>query len=422
MYIMWLMCGTRSSWLYSHSVMYQMYSLPPSVDSVLKGTTQHVKDILMKIFWSLPEIMELSCSRLELFKMQNGGSTSIDMDIVCNDGIQPKLPIEFTSLFSIEIISCALFGKHPSLLILIGEDQWILWIGFLSISFDHNEINIIETLLSHYFHKDDKLSDIRYLAQPAMQDLIGQVYTIRTGSPCPLISVDNAELATVTIFLAQERQRALKQKMNLVLTRYCTQVGEAIFSKFCSLESMIELFNVNLSQNMQINDYILALLQVDFKQMSNFQHLQFVIYKCIIERIACLFRNEIHFCVENSFCHSFLCGCFSLSSSVLGNIEERIEKCLSEKMKDGFYCPHMWPSHVISAACQMIPILTQILHSDIQMIISRSCTYVIPNLVQLQTTQRLHNVGMILTNRPPNKPRCPPLLKQVRLWTIEELL
>ncbi|KAH9487520.1 hypothetical protein Btru_055438 [Bulinus truncatus] len=428
MFIMWLLCGLRPSFMYSHTLMYELYPLPDTVDHIFKQTfhpTAPVNNVLVKIFLALPEIMELSCSNLELLKMQTGSCSSLHMDIVCNDGIQPKLPLDFTTLFSIEIISCALFGKNPALLILIGSDKWILWLGFLNISFDHNETSIVENLFCKYFNNDDRISEIQQFAQGAVQDLSSFVYSLRNGSPCPIISADHPDMATQTIFLAQEHHRSLQQKFSLVLGKHCSHLIKSVASKSKTSshfkDAIMDVFNIRLCENTQINDYILSLLLVEKNRISAIQHLGFVIYKCILECVACLFRNEIHFCVEDSFCHSFLCGCLGPTSKNFDSesIEDKIEKCLAEKMKDGLYPPQMWPSHVLSAACEVVPVLTEVLELDILMITSRSMKCVIPKLVLLKTNQRLLNAGLILTNRPPNKPRCAPLLKQVRLWTVE---
>lgn len=433
MFIMWLMCGLRPSFMYSHTLMYQLYPLPERVSQVFE-LSEHpeplVSDTLMKIFLGLPEIMKLTCSSLLLFKMQNGGSTSLYMDIVCNDGIQPKLPVGFNCLFSIEIILSALFGKHPSLLILIGRDRWILWLGYLNISFDHNGTSIADNLFCRHFSHEEKISEIRYHAHHVILDLNGYVYSLRDGAPCPIISGDHADMAALTVALAQEHHRGLQQKFDLVLDKNCSRLVSSVIKKNFmgshDREIITEFLNLKVSQNLQINEYVLQLLRCDMNKVkyNAFQHLSYIVYKCVLERIACLFRTEIHFCIENGFCHSFLCGCLgpTFTSRDSDYVEDKIEKCLSDKMKDGPYSPHMWPSHVLSAACQIVPILTEVLEADIQMITSRSTKFVIPRFVQQQTNQRLRNAGLVLTNRPPSKPRCPPLLKQIRLWTTESLM
>ncbi|KAI8793647.1 hypothetical protein BgiBS90_006636 [Biomphalaria glabrata] len=428
MFIMWLMCGLRPSFMYSHTLMYELYPLPETVTQLYRQTNHlstSVNDVLMKIFLALPEIMELSCCSLELLKMQSGYCTSLYMDIVCNDGIQPKLPLDFTTMFSIEIISSPLFGKNPSLLILIGSETWIMWLGFLNITFDHNETSIVENLFCKYFNNEANIIDIQLTAKAAVQDLNSFVYSLRNGSPCPIISADHPDMATVNIFLAQEHHRSLQQAFGLALDKHCCHLIKSVTSKnrgdaHCK-EAMMDVFNIKLCENAQINEYILNVINVD--KTNDLRHLSFIIYKCVLECVACLFRNEIHFCVEDSFCHSFLCGCLGppFKNTDSESVETKLEKCLAEKMKDGLYPPQMWPAHVLSAARQVVPVLTELLEMDIMMVTSRSMKCVIPKLVLMRINQRLQNAGLTLTNRPPNKPRCPPLLKQVRLWSVENV-
>lgn len=413
--------------------MYQMYPLPETVKELFELLNEPVPEVinpLLKVFISFPEIMKLTCGNVLLFQMQHGGSTSLYMDIVCNDGIQPKLPDDFSCLFSVELILSMLFGKHPTLLILFGKDKFVLWLGYLFISFDDNETNIADNMFCRYFSNEEKISEIRLKAQRAINDLTGDVYRLRDASPCPVICGDFSDLAALTIYLGQEHHQELKQKFDSILVKDCSQLVSSIIKMNClkphDKEIVSKCLNVRVSQNAKINEYVLNLLKADMPKVlyNTTLHLTFLVYKCILERIASLFRTEIHSSIENSFCHSFLCGCLGPTYNIrdFGYIEGRIEKCLSAKMKGGLYSPDIWPPHVTSAACQIVPALTKVLEEDIKIITSKGLKYAIPDEFQLETNQRLRNSGLVLTNRPPSIPRRPPLLKQVRVWTIESLV
>ncbi|KAK0058242.1 hypothetical protein Bpfe_012243 [Biomphalaria pfeifferi] len=56
MFIMWLMCGLRPSFMYSHTLMYELYPLPETVTQLYQQTNHlstPVNDVLMKIFLAL---------------------------------------------------------------------------------------------------------------------------------------------------------------------------------------------------------------------------------------------------------------------------------------------------------------------------------------------------------------------------------
>ncbi|BFZ02122.1 hypothetical protein BsWGS_05162 [Bradybaena similaris] len=434
MYIQWLISGLRKDFIYSHSLMYQVYPLPDTVNDLFELLKEPVPEIinntLLKIFIGLPEIMKLTCSNILVFQMQHGGSTSIYMEIVCNDGIQPKLPHDFSCLFSVELILTVSFGKHPSILILIGKDKFVLWMGNLFISFDDDETSIAGNIFCRYFSHEEKISEIRLQAQQGIINLCGDVYKLRDASPCPIICGSFCDQAAMTISIAQEHHQELKQKFDSALVKACSALVSSIIAMNClkphDKEIIAKSLNVKISQNKKINEYVLKLLKTEMPKVlyNTTQHLSFLVYKCIVERLASLFRTEIHLNVENTFCHSFLCGCMgpTYNASLFGFIEGRVEKCLSEKLKGGLYSPDMWPPHVTSAACQIVPVLTKVLEEDVQMITSKSLKYVVPDSFQRQTSQRLKSVGLALTNRPLSKPRRPPLLKQVRYWNIESLM
>ncbi|GFO41047.1 hypothetical protein PoB_006755200 [Plakobranchus ocellatus] len=433
MYIMWLTCGVRPSRMYSYSLIHELYSLPYTVDEVFGVSEQPssaIKDCLVKIFLGLPEIMELTCGSLEMFTMQKGGTRSVQMDMVCNDGIKPKLPLEFVPLFSVEIILSALFGKNPSLLILIGKDVWILWLGYLSISFETNETFIIDNSFCRYFNTEEIASDIRYHAHHALLDMNGFVNSTRNGAACPFISGNHSDMATLTIELAQDHHRSLQQKFNMLLTEGCNRLMSNVINA-CKKKSIprkeviLDFLKHRVCYSSQINEFVLNFLDTNLSKIksSTSEQLNYLVYKCILERIACLFRNEIQFCSENRFCHSFLSGCVEFPVEWKGsnshNVEQKIEKCIPEKAWDRLKCPRIWPLHVLSAACRAIPVLLEVLEADISFVTSHCTKYVVPRSVQAQVNEQLHDTGMCLTNRPPNKPRCPPLLTQIRLWSSD---
>ncbi|RUS84873.1 hypothetical protein EGW08_007342 [Elysia chlorotica] len=433
MYIMWLTSGLRPSLMYSYSLMHRMYTLPDTVDQVFgvgEGLCRTIKDCLVKVFLGLPEIMELTCANLDVFCMQKGGTRTLPMDLVCNDGIKPKLPLSFVPLFSVEIILSALYGRNPALLILIGKDTWILWLGYLSISFDTNETVIVDNSFCRYFTPEDMAPDIRYHAHHVLLDMNGFVNSTRNGWPCPFITGHHPDMAQLIIELAQDYHRSLQQKFNMLLAEGCSQlVGRVLHA--CKRKSgpkkemILDFLKHRVCYTSQINEFVVNFLDTTLSKIksSTYEQLNYLIYKCILERVACLFRNEIQFCTENRFCHSFLCGCVSMPHDRKGfssrSLDQKIDKCLSDKAKDGLNCPRFWPPHVLSAACVAIPVLLEVLESDISFVTSRCTKFVVPRLAQDQVNTRLHDASMCLTNRPPNKPRCPPLLTQIRLWSTD---
>lgn len=413
MYTMWLTCGLRPSCMYSHSLVSQLYSLPDNVDRVFdvgEAPCKTVRDCLLKVFLGLPEIMELTCAKLDVFCMQKGGTRTLHMDLVCNDGIKPKLPVAFAPLFSVEIILSSLYGRNAALLILIAKDVWVLWLGYLGISFNNNETVILDNSFCRYFTMQDKAADIRYHAHHVLLDINGFVNTTRNGWPCPFITGNHTDMAELTIELAQDHHRSLQQKFNMLLSDGC----EKLLNKFLNWcksksgpkrEEILNTLKYRVCCTSQVNEFVLNFLETTKSKLKSKlpDHINYWIHKCILERIACLYRNEIQFCTENRFCHSFLCGCIAtphdrrgLSSS--RSLDQKIEKCRSEKARDGLNCPRFWPPHVLSAACVVIPVLLEVLESDIQIMTSGCTKYVVPVLVQENIRKILHDASMCLTN------------------------
>lgn len=442
MYATWLMGGLRPSFMYSHLMMFEFYSVPLHVKDILRllghPLPSMVNDTLVKLFIALPGIMDISCGSLDFFSMQLGGNSSFHMDIVINDGMNPRLPYNFTPLFTVEIISSRLMGKSPTILILIGEEKWFLWVGYLNISMNQST-SIADICLCQHFNHFDKIADIRKKGKYAIQEIKAYLFGEKEAASCPIMSYKNPEIIPLAISLTQQYHRSLQQKFDSVLDDTCTKLMSTITTKFCFnmevKERIISVLNGKVSQNTQINNYILNLLRIEvggngckkLRKLSMQQHLTCLLYKSILEQIACLFRD----CIlqgnnrSNAFAHCILCGClryFSAASSMSDDIEDKIEKCLSDKMKDMLYSPILWPSHVLSAACNLVPALAEVLKSDLQMITSRGTKYVIPGSIQMQITNNLQKFGLCLTHRPPEKPRCPPLLKQVRLWNYEHTI
>ena len=433
MFIMWLTCGLRPSLMYSYSLINELYTLPDTVGEVFvadEAPCQIIKDCLVKVFLGLPEIMELTCANLDVFCMQHGGTRTLHMDLVCNDGIEPKLPIGFVPLFSVEIILSALYGRNPALLILIGKDTWILWLGYLSISFETNETVIIDNSFCRHFTPADMAPDVRYYAHHVLLEMNGFVNSTRNGWPCPFITGTHPDMAQLTIELVQDHHRSLQQKFNMLLNKGCKEVVNDVLS-MCKRkrgpkkEIILDFLKHRVCYTSQINEFVLNFLDITLSKVksSASEQLNYLVYKCILERVACLFRNEIQFCTENRFCHSFLCGCIATAHDRKGSssrsLDQKIEKCLSEKARDGLNCPRFWPPHVLSAACVAIPVLLEVLMIDISFITNRCAKHVVPTQAQDQINKKLHDASMCLTNRPPNKPRCPPLLTQIRLWSTD---
>ncbi|GFS00443.1 hypothetical protein ElyMa_001071900 [Elysia marginata] len=430
---MWLTCGLRPDSMYSYIQMNELYALPDTVDKVFgvgKVPSRSVRDCLLKVFLGLPEIMELTCASLEVFYMQNGGTRTLHMDLVCNDGIKPKLPIGFVPLFSVEIILSALYGRNPALLILIGEDTWVLWLGYLSISFGNNGTTILDNSFCRYFTFEDKAADIRYHAHHVLLDINGYVSNTRNGWPCPFITGNHIYfMAELTIELAQDHHRSLQQKFNMLLAEGCSRLLNSILN-LCKGKSgpkkdiILNFLKHRVCHTSQINEYVLNFLDTTLSKIKSSQseQMNYLIYKCILERVVCLYRNEIQSCIENRFCHSFLCGCVAVPLEQRGynrrSFDQKIERCRSEKASttiEGLNYPRFWPPHVLSAACVAIPVLLDVLAVDISFITRRCANRVVPRLAQEKINRRLHDASLCLTNRPPNKPRCPPLLTQIRL-------
>ncbi|BFZ20572.1 hypothetical protein BsWGS_23611 [Bradybaena similaris] len=407
MFVMWLISGLRPDYLYSHALMYQPYHLPETVSKVFELIEQPVPDsinTLVKIFSSLPEIMKLTCSNLILFQMQHGGSTSPYMDIVCNEGIQPTLPDGFSCLFSVELILAPLSRKHPSVLILIGKDQWVLWLGYLNISFDNDEAIITDNMFCRYFNNGEEVSKIRAQTKDELLSLSRMVYRLKDESTCPIISGDHTDIADLTTTLARQHHQELQQKFDLVLVRFCSDLVRSISIKntFRGLDREMIAKHLNpptINPNVRINDYVMQLLKCEMKTImySSFKHLLYLVYTCILERIASLFQTEIHLCVQNSFCHSCLCTCLGPTDEVT-YFDNKIKTCISGKPKGGLYSPDLWPLHVLSAACPIVPILTDCLGADIQMITLKKRMFIIPRHLQEKTDQRLRNACMRLTD------------------------
>ncbi|XP_005089726.1 uncharacterized protein LOC101862986 [Aplysia californica] len=441
LFIMWLMCGHRSSFIDSHALMNVLYPLPHTVhdvfDSKCKQPEPFIIDTLMKIFFSLPEIMHVSCSNLKVFSMQKGTVTTAPIQYIVRTKLKERLPKNFRPVFSVEMLCASNSARTPALVILMDRDWWILWFGMVNFSTDRPD-GLDHFCYGTYSHSV-MLGDIKLDAKSAIKHFNDHVQSHRDVSrgsssepamrvlPCPLITFENSDMADMTFSLAQESLRGLQKKFQIVLNRTCSHVIKALRKILCEQDytRVSRLFSTRASQNDQIDEFVLHLLHVDMvSAMFNPSHqLDFVVYKYILERIAFMFRNEIHKSLVSNFSHAFLCNCLgpSFPLKCCCNPQLTIEKCLSVKIKDGLYSPQMWPPHVLSAACLIMPALAEVLKSDILLMKMGRLKWALSRNAVSQLNQKLRISGLTLTNRPPGKPRYPPVLKQVRLLIVDSL-
>lgn len=449
LFFMWLMSGHRSSFIDSHTLMNILYPLPQKIQDIYGSKAampdSFIVDTLMKIFMWLPEIMHITHGNLKIFSMQKGPVSSSSMKFLYNTRLESKLPSNFLPLFSVEMMckTSELGAQHrtPVIIILFTKEYWILWLGMPNLNW--NTPDALDYIYFGTLNHDVNLTDLNMNVKSSLErfskcvhgdsDYMNQPFASISESAtlCPMISFGDSEVSSMTVLLAQERFRTLQKKFQSFLEKKVGDLVGTIYQE-CNGDHNHEVAFKLLSPepgicNIYIDDYVSKFFKVDehnccFKVI---QLRKIAVCKCILNHMAYLFRNEIQKTLNNHFSHVFLCNCmgrmFPMGRNSKRNLKQKIDKCMANKLKDGWYCPNVWPPHVLSAASLVIPALTHVLQSDLSLLDMGRFKYAISTGAIHQLMHKLKLHGLTLKSRPPGKPRYPPIIKQLRLLTPDSL-
>ena len=443
---MWLMGGKRSGFMDSHTLMSVLYPLPDSIQDIFKTGSKIfdplVNDTLMKIFLWLPEIMNISCSSLKIFTYQNGPIISTPMKFLFRTRVKSKLPKNFKPIFSVELLGTANVQnptRNPALMVLMDKEIWVLWFGMPNLtterpdSLDYMHFGkFLHTITKAELHAKVQVP-IQHFYNYILESYDESVEASSSemslnGLQSPILRFENSDVAYLTVLLAQESFKALQKRFKTILSKTCSSLANILHKQGeAKGDQLMELLNIKLSTNCNIEEYIIKMLDIDKNtlKLDSLSNTEFILTKCFLERIAYLFRNEIHKTLSSNFSHAFLCDClgqsFPLKVPMKADTKTSIEKCLSGKLRNGLYSPQMWPPQVLTAAYQAIPALADVVKMDVSLMAigRRKCALSSSAIKQL--SRSLNKAGLGLTIRPPDKPRCAPVLAQLRLLTFENL-
>lgn len=446
LFFMWLTGGKRSGFMDSHTLMNVLYPLPNNIYSLFKRENKLpeplVIDSLMKVFLWIPEIMNISCSGLKIFTYQNSPIMSTQMKFLYRTRLKSKLPKLFKPIFSVEILGTSNAhtpSRNPALMVLMDREILVLWFGMPNLLTERPD-SLDYMHFGKFQHKITK-EELQAKVQVPIQHFYNYILQSYDGSAeatsselslnglqSPLLRFENSDVAYLTILLAQESFKALQKRFKTILSKTCSDLAK-IIHKQCEgkVEHLIEFLNIKQSANGNIDDYIIKMLGVDKStiKVDTLSNTEFIIIKCFLERIAYLFRNEIHKTLSDSFSHAFLCDClgqcFPRKVPLKEATNSSIDKCLSAKKRNGLYSPQMWPPQVLTAAYQAIPAMAHVVQMDLSLATSGRRKCALSASIIKQLGRSLNKAGLCLTIRPPDKPRCAPVLPQIRLLTFENL-
>jgi len=449
LFFIWLISGHRSTYIDSHTLMNILYPIPKNVEDIYVTKSEmperFIIDTLLKVFMWLPEIIYTTYGSVDVFKMQKGPVTNPTVQHLYQTRLEPKLQKNLVPLYSVEIMcspnNARLHQRAPVIVILFTKNCWILWFGMPSIIWPTPDaLDYIYFGTLNYKVKSSELTglvqtqltrfskcihgDTDYLNQPSVS-LVGSI------NLCPIIKFGNSDIPYMTVLLAHEKFKTLQKNFQVFLKKIVNDLVQVICQE-CNGDHNHDRFYKLLSPEptagtMYIDEYVCKLFKVDennycFKSQ---QQRKVEVCKCILHHTAYIFRNEIQRTLNNQFSHVFLCKCtgrsFHMNANPKRNEKLKLERCMANKLKGGWYSPEVWAPHILSAASLVIPAIVEVLQSDLNLLDMGRFKYAISTGTIHQLTQRLKLRGLTLKNRPPIKPRYPPIVKQLRLLTSDSL-